>query len=441
MAEQRSSPKKMEPWLMEHILGLVKQSDNTEKSSLSTWKLKNSAREQLLAASETDREKFERFENNHPNFFQSPIQFKMFDPTIPLRSENEKIMPTGADIAGFARVTAHGIATWVREDLQKKGIIFGLLQTKEKEHPGLGKNLAETNENRHKSLIAALLQAIAGDALVLSVPDGVDATGLFKLEIACSVPDQILPIHLVANIGKSANVRLMIDYQPGGKNVNRTILMLQSDFHVDENAEFRVFHHQHAHLKTMVLVDEKVVQEKLSRTEIFSLDTGAAGLERELSVEFKGEGAESTVTGVYRPGAGSKYFFDTEQIHNASNSVSDLQYNGVLGEHAYTSWKGNIRVGKKTGGTNSYQSNKNLILDETAKVESVPGLEILTDDVRCSHGVTIGNIDKNHMFYLQSRGINEEEAESLIIDGFLRSSIKRIKSSSFFDLISQSFKY
>jgi Fe-S cluster assembly protein SufD len=67
----------------------------------------------------------------------------------------------------------------------------------------------------------------------------------------------------------------------------------------------------------------------------------------------------------------------------------------------------------------------------------VPGLEINTDDVRCSHGVTISNIDKNHMFYLQSRGINEEEAEALIINGFIHSSINRIKTDVFTNQISR----
>jgi len=119
--------------------------------------------------------------------------------------------------------------------------------------------------------------------------------------------------------------------------------------------------------------------------------------------------------------------------------VSDLLFKGVIGKNAFTFWKGNIIVEPKTFGANGYQANKNLIIDESAKVESIPGLEIITNDVRCSHGVTIGNIDRNHMFYLQSRGINKEEAEKLIIDGFLSSAKNRIRNQDFLKLVSTYF--
>ena len=126
----------------------------------------------------------------------------------------------------------------------------------------------------------------------------------------------------------------------------------------------------------------------------------------------------------------------TRQLHRQSNTFSDLLYKGVMGKDSFTSWKGNIIVEQGTRGANGYQANKNLIIDESAKLETIPCLEIKTDDVKCSHGVTVGNIDEDHLFYLQSRGMGKEEARQLIIAGFLESIRTRISNENLRDLVS-----
>jgi Fe-S cluster assembly protein SufD len=153
-----------------------------------------------------------------------------------------------------------------------------------------------------------------------------------------------------------------------------------------------------------------------------------------------GEGGSANITGVYNPKNGQRFYYDTQQNHNASYTESDLLYKGVLGKKAYSSWKGNILISQNTRGTNGYQSNDNLMIDPFSEAESIPGLEIMTDDVRCSHGVTMSNIDKNQMFYLQSRGINKEDAEKLIVDGFLSSAVKRMADKDFEKFILTSFE-
>jgi len=217
-------------------------------------------------------------------------------------------------------------------------------------------------------------------------------------------------------------------------------MILQNDYFLAENAQLNVLRHQTAGEKnTLILVDDLIKQGRNSKMGFLNIDEGAKGLSSKISVVLDGDGAESIVTGVYRPGNDCQFYYDTEQIHNASYTESDLLYNGVIGKNAYTSWKGNIVIEENTRGTNGYQANNNLVIHELAKVESVPGLEIKTDDVKCSHGVTIGNIDKNHMFYLQSRGINKDAAENLIINGFLRSPLNRNSAAVFNDELSSLF--
>jgi Fe-S cluster assembly protein SufD len=110
----------------------------------------------------------------------------------------------------------------------------------------------------------------------------------------------------------------------------------------------------------------------------------------------------------------------------AKNTTSDLLYKGALMDKSRSVWQGMIYVAPGADGTDGYQANRNLILSKEARADSIPGLEILADDVRCTHGATVGKIDENHLFYLLSRGIPEKEAEQLIVMGFFNPIMERI---------------
>ena len=103
-----------------------------------------------------------------------------------------------------------------------------------------------------------------------------------------------------------------------------------------------------------------------------------------------------------------------------------LLFKGALKDHSRSVWQGMIYVAPGAQKTDGYQSNPNLILDKTARADSIPGLEIMADDVRCTHGATVGKIDPTEVFYLNSRGIPTEEAERLIVEGFFDPVMQRI---------------
>jgi len=119
--------------------------------------------------------------------------------------------------------------------------------------------------------------------------------------------------------------------------------------------------------------------------------------------------------------------------------VSDLLYRGVVDGESQSRWQGMIYVDKQAVRTDGYQANHNLILSKTAKIDSIPGLEILTDDVRCSHGVTITNIDADQLFYLKSRGIQDQTGTTLIVSGFIQKALDRIKSDAIQQLVLEEF--
>jgi Fe-S cluster assembly protein SufD len=139
-----------------------------------------------------------------------------------------------------------------------------------------------------------------------------------------------------------------------------------------------------------------------------------------------GEGAVGRMSGFYFTDGDQHLDHDTQQNHMAPNTSSDLLFKGVLKEDSRSVWQGMIYVAPGAQKTDGYQANRNLILSKQARADSIPGLEILADDVRCTHGATVGKIDLDELFYLQSRGIKLHDAERLIVEGFFNPIMQRI---------------
>ena len=125
------------------------------------------------------------------------------------------------------------------------------------------------------------------------------------------------------------------------------------------------------------------------------------------------------------------------QRHLADHCTSDLLIKGCLKDHARSVYQGLIQVAEGAQRTDAYQANRNLVLSDTARADSIPGLEILANDVRCTHGATIGNVDPEQMYYLMARGLPRNEAQRLIVEGFFAPVLDRIPLESVRDQLRQ----
>jgi Fe-S cluster assembly protein SufD len=143
--------------------------------------------------------------------------------------------------------------------------------------------------------------------------------------------------------------------------------------------------------------------------------------------DLVGPGATSRVTGAYFADGDQHLDYDTFQEHAAPNTESDFAFKGALREKATAVWRGMIRVEEDAQKTNAYQENRNLLLSNEAHADSIPGLEIMANDVRCTHGATLGRIDREELFYLMARGLSRAEAERLIVRGFFQDVLDRIE--------------
>jgi Fe-S cluster assembly protein SufD len=143
--------------------------------------------------------------------------------------------------------------------------------------------------------------------------------------------------------------------------------------------------------------------------------------------DLAGPGATSRVTGAYFADGTQHLDYDTFQEHIAPSTTSDFAFKGALRDKARAVWRGMIRVEEGAQKTNAYQENRNLLLSKTAHADSIPGLEIMANDVRCTHGATLGQVDREQLFYLMTRGLTRSEAERLIVRGFFQDVLDRVE--------------
>jgi len=146
---------------------------------------------------------------------------------------------------------------------------------------------------------------------------------------------------------------------------------------------------------------------------------GATTSRLDLNAQMLGPGSSSEMLGLYFADADQHFDHNTSQDHVSPNAFSDLLFKGALDDRSRAVFRGIIRVHPKAQQSDAYQTNRNLLLSEEASADTLPNLEIAADDVKCSHGATVGQLDEDSLFYIMSRGIPQERAERLVVMGFL----------------------
>ena len=171
----------------------------------------------------------------------------------------------------------------------------------------------------------------------------------------------------------------------------------------------------------------QVNQEKGSTYTSFNLDLGGKLTRNDLNSYLNGEHCETNFYGLY-VGDGEQHFDNHTRIDHASpNCNSNEHYKGILADKSRGVFNGKVLVHKDAQKTNAYQSNNNILLSEKATINTKPELEIYADDVKCSHGATIGELDEEALFYLRTRGIGEEQASRILRFAFVGEVIEKIK--------------
>jgi Fe-S cluster assembly protein SufD len=314
----------------------------------------------------------------------------------------------------------------LEDNYQKSSVIFDDLDTVIINNPELVLRTAGSMVHAADGKFAALATAFGNHGVFLYIPRGVK----IKEPIHSLFWNQGNNIgvfsHNVIWLEDDAEVTFVQEY---ASEPDQNLTKFHSgilEVHVGKNASLKMVELQSWGEGVWNIMHERVnVQQNGELTWIFGV-LGSHLTKSFSSVDLAGSGATAKVSGFYFADANQHLDMDTEQNHLAPNTTSDLLYKGAVTGAARSVWQGNIYVAPGANGTDGYQANRNLILSNKARADSIPGLEILADDVKCTHGATVGKVDPEQIFYLQSRGLSENEAKHLIVEGFFETIMERI---------------
>ena len=314
-------------------------------------------------------------------------------------------------------------------ELTKLGVVVMPVLDAARAHPALVERFLGRTVRPDESRFTALAAALESGGAFVYVPDGIKVPRPIHLLFSRETPDLGTFPHVVIAMGAGSEAAIIEEYvshgEPGaGVNVGATEVTVgqAASLHL---ATFQRWAGNVHHFGT-----ERV---RIGRDARFHWTYTALGgklTKLDLEMHLDGEGSEAKFSGCYF-GNGTQHFdFHTFQNHNVGHTVSDLLFKGALRDRARMVYQGLIKVHKDAQRSDAYQANRNLLLSEKARADSIPSLEIEANDVRCTHGATVGQVDEEQLFYLRTRGLPLPTAERMIIQGFFEPVLERIPAES-----------
>ncbi|HEX7299547.1 MAG TPA: Fe-S cluster assembly protein SufD [Solirubrobacteraceae bacterium] len=197
---------------------------------------------------------------------------------------------------------------------------------------------------------------------------------------------------------------------------------------VGQNARLRFVDLQDLEESSWVFGSQRATVERDGSLDWITLGFGSANGKVFQETQLAGPGAHGSVTGAYATRGRQHLDFDTLQEHAAPDTTSDLAFRGILADRSSAVWRGMIKVDPGAQRTDAFQESRNLLLSKRAHADAIPGLEILANDVRCTHAAAIAQIDREQLFYLRSHGLPEPDAQRLVIEGFLQALVERLEA-------------
>jgi len=266
-------------------------------------------------------------------------------------------------------------------------------------------------------------EAAPGDGWFVYVPRGVK---LEPISLSAVVADKsALNWRVLIVLEEGASAEIWEQYLSAGEEDG--VLNTVVELIVGQNAHLRFVSGQALNEKSWIFGTQRGVVQRDGSLDWVALGFGSKSGKVRMETQLAGEGSSAKVTGAYAGHARQHLDFDTTQEHAAANTVSDLAFRGVLQDRSHAVWRGMIKVDPGAQQTDAFQESRNLLLSKKSHADAIPGLEILANDVRCTHAAAIAQIDPAQVYYLMSHGIPRPVATRLVIEGFLAELVERFE--------------
>jgi Fe-S cluster assembly protein SufD len=311
-------------------------------------------------------------------------------------------------------------------EVAAQGVIFTDLGTAAREHPGLVAKYFMTQAvpadlGKFEALHAAYWQG----GSFLYVPAGVKIETPFRSFSIISEPGGAIFSHTLSVLEEGAEA-FTVDAFRSQSFDEQNFASAVAELILADDAKLRYVQVQDWGRGVWNFMTERAILGNDALLNSLHVTLGSRFSKSSIAAHLRGKNSLAEMLGIFF--ADGDQFFDhhTWQLHESPFATSDLEFKGALKGHARSVYSGLIKVFEGAQKTDAYQQNRNLVLSRTARADSIPNLEIAANDVRCTHGATVSQVEEEHLFYLQARGIPRSEAQKLIVEGFFRPVIDRI---------------
>jgi len=350
-----------------------------------------------------------------------------------ISAESAFSLPENDSVAVWGEISGNYVFGSVEPSLDpvlaQKGVIFkslkkALTENEELVRPYLTKSRLTSRDSR----FTALAEAMWTDGVLLYVPANLDVS---------------LPLHLLKQINQGnsqnyyktlvivdsgSNLSLLDEYESVQNSADFFLVSGINELHIKDNAKVTYTHLQNFSENAFNFSLQKMFLGSGATLKSLTVSMGSQFSYENIRTYQEKSHSSAELLGLVLGESEQVFQHETLQYHPAAAAHSDLHFEIMVKDRSESSFNGFVEIEKAAIQTDAHQLCRNLILNRNAKAEAVPNLEILADDVKCSHGVTIGPVNPEEIFYLMARGFSQSEAENLLIEGNVENVVKAIES-------------
>lgn len=330
-------------------------------------------------------------------------------------------------------------------ELSKKGVVFVPLNEALESHESLIQEWLKESNNETNQKFDLMQEALFNCGAFLYIPKDVVIEKPFlvvnKISADNNNGNSLFP-RLFVCAQTHSKVTVLNVFTSEGLDKGEELSFINAQSYIHANAGAHVSYIELEVLESNVFFVGKNNNKVDKDANCTSVTVGLSGyqLKSDITTTLTEDGAHGAMLGVVLGDKEEHLSYNTVQVHDAPNTTSDINFRIALKDEAVSAYQGNIKVAKEAQKTNAFQTNKNLLLGKNAKADSIPKLEILANDVKCSHGATVGPVDDNQVFYLMSRGLDRKTAEELIVGGFFDTVLESLPDKTANDWIHELVK-
>ena len=334
----------------------------------------------------------------------------------------EHTIALAVDLAG-RKIKFHG-----GDALLKKGVVVSSLKDAMSSHQQLVQDYLYKQINNHSGKFEAMNGALWNEGVFIYVPDNVTLETPVHLLHDAGAENSVSFPRVLVIVGENSEFTVIDEYSGGGTIRDKGLTYTNGAVEIfglaDSRTRYVLLQRQASAITTYLTHRAQI--ERGANMMTIALSFGGSVSKQNFGVTLNGPGAESNMYGLLFGSERQHFDNHTLHKHTSGQTRSNINFKVVLRDRAVSAYTGLIRIENRAKSCEAYQENRNLLLNVGTRAETIPELEILNEDVTCTHGATIGPIDPDMVFYLKSRGLSKPEAVQMIVGGFVANTLKMV---------------